>query len=265
MFTTKGFFLLPLLILTLVLPAHAQNRPGSSQGEISGRVFDKDLNEPIPSATVAIWLASDSTLVTGTITQNDGSFSIKGLKPGSYSTHISYVGYITKIIPGIEIKPGALRAALDDIQLLSDTQLMDEVEVAADREFIEVGIDRTVYNTKDQLVSAGGSATDVLENIPSVEVDIEGNISLRGSQNVAILINGRPSPMTGEALVSYLQGLPSDVLERVEVIPNPSAKYEPDGMAGILNLVLKQNQDLGLSGSVTASATTQTSYNASGN
>ena len=259
--------LLPLFIL-LIWPAQAQNRPGNGErirGAITGRVLDADLRDPIPSATVAVWNGADSTLITGAITEPDGRFRIENLRPGRYSIHVSYVGYETAIQAGIRLSPQQMRVEMDDVLLATDTRMLDEVEVAAERDFMEVGIDRTVYNTKDQLVSAGGSASNVLENIPSVEVDIEGNISLRGSQNVAILINGRPSPMTGEALTAYLQGLPAEVIERVEVIPNPSAKYEPDGMAGILNLVLKQNRDLGLSGSATASASSIGSYNGSGN
>ena len=232
-------FLFLSLIVLLALPAQAQPRQARSQGVITGKVIEQDRNEPIPSATVALWTASDSSLVTGTITLADGTFSLEGLRPGSYDVHVSFVGFTTKIISDIRIAPGNDSQRLEDIKLVADTQMMDEVEVAAERNFVEVGIDRTTYNTKDQLVSAGGSATDVLENIPSVEVDIEGNISLRGSQNVAILINGRPAPMSGESLIAYLQGLPSEVVERVEVIPNPSAKYEPDGMAGILNIELK--------------------------
>ncbi len=276
MFKNKPLLLFTLLFASLLLPAQAQNRPAgarpggapgaqSAQGEISGRVIDADRKDPVPSATIALWNAADSSLVTGTITQPDGRFTLENLRPGNYSVHVSFVGYITSINPGIQLGPQNMKADLSDIIISSDTRVMDEVEVAAERDFVEVGIDRTVYNTKDQLVSAGGSASNVLENIPSVEVDIEGNISLRGSQNVAILINGRPAPMTGEALTAYLQGLPADVLERVEVIPNPSAKYEPDGMAGILNLVLKQNKDLGLSGSVTTSADSRGSFNGSGN
>lgn len=257
-----------LFLLLLTLPALSQDRSSERQrtrGTISGRVLDADLKDPIPSATVAVWSASDSTLITGAITEKDGRFKIESLGPGLYSIHVSFIGYGTSINPGIRLSRDQMQVELADVFLATDTRMLDEVEIAAERDFMEVGIDRTVYNTKDQLVSAGGSASNVLENIPSVEVDIEGNISLRGSQNVAILINGRPSPMTGEALTAYLQGLPAEVVARVEVIPNPSAKYEPDGMAGILNLVLKQNRDLGLSGSVTTSASSQGSYNGSGN
>lgn len=265
------FFMAVFLIdAGLTLSAQAQNRPGAraagaqARGEISGRVVDGEQNAPIPSATIALW-GKDSTLVTGTITQPDGKFVLENLRPGVYSVQVSFVGYTTTSSPNIRLERNNLKVNLEDLKLFADTRVLDEVEVAAEREFMEVGIDRTVYNTKDQLVSAGGSATNVLENIPSVEVDIEGNISLRGSQNVAILINGRPAPMSGEALVTYLQGLPAEVLERVEVIPNPSAKYEPDGMAGILNLVLKQNKDLGMSGALTSSVDSQGSYGASGN
>lgn len=254
--------------IVTVFPAQSQDIPTPSQrmqGEIRGIVVDDATKQPLPSATVAIWNVADSSLVTGAVTLQDGTFSIGGLRPGTYYARISYVGYETITVSDVHLAEGSMQAILDEVRLPPDTSLLDEVEVAAEREFIEVGIDRTVYNTRDQLVSAGGSVSDVLENIPSVEVDIDGNISLRGSQNVAILINGRPSLMTGTALISYLQGLPSDAVERIEVIPNPSAKYEPDGMAGILNLVLKQNRDPGLTGSLTASAAIPSSYNASGN
>ena len=256
-----------LLIQLYTLQAFAQNRNGGGppSGTVSGTIIDDISNDPIPSATVALWASRDSSLITGTITQPDGTFTIDGIRPGSYYVQLSFVGYETALIADIQLGRDGMNKDIGTVKMRADTQMMDEVEVAAEREFIEVGIDRTVYNTKDQMVTAGGSASDVLENIPSVEVDIDGNISLRGSQNVAILINGRPSPMTGEALIAYLQGLPSEVLERVEVIPNPSAKYEPDGMAGILNLELKKDKDLGLSGSLTTSVSEPTSVSTSGN
>ena len=260
-----------LLIQVCTIDAIAQNRTqgrtggGQPSGTVIGTVIDEVSKDPIPSATVALWASGDSSLVTGTITQPNGRFVIEGIRPGNYYVQLSFVGYETKQVADIQLGRDAMRRDVGTVAMRADTQMMDEVEVAAEREFIEVGIDRTVYNTKDQMVTAGGSASDVLENIPSVEVDIDGNISLRGSQNVAILINGRPSPMTGEALIAYLQGLPSEILERVEVIPNPSAKYEPDGMAGILNLELKKNKDLGLSGSLTASVSEPTSVSTSGN
>lgn len=237
----------------------------TSQGQVTGAVVEADADEPIATATVALWRAADSTLATGAITQDDGRFVLDGLRGGSYYARISFVGFETQTISGITLDGVARQVDLGVIRLAFDTQQLDEVEVTAARAFMEVGIDRTVYNTRDQLVSLGGNAVDVLQNIPSVEVDVDGKVSLRGNQNVAILLDGKPAPMTGEALTSFLQGLPSDAVERVEVIPNPSAKYEPDGMAGILNIVLKQDRDLGLSGGVSVSASTNDNYNASTN
>lgn len=249
------------------MSAFAQGRPGGAamNGKISGTIVDKDNGKAIPTTTIAIWRAADSTLVTGAVTLDDGSFGIDGLRPGQYYARVSFVGYESFHVSDIVLKPGQMEAKLGTVKLVSDSQMLDEVEVTAERDFVEIGIDRTVYNTKDQLVSAGGSASDVLGNIPSVEVDIDGNVSLRGNQNVAVLINGRPTPMSGDALTGYLQGLPAEVIERVEVIPNPSAKYEPDGMAGILNIVLAKNREIGLSGGVTLSAATQGNYSASTN
>ncbi len=232
--------------------------------KISGSVQDADTGESIPSASVAVWSVRDSSLATGTITDADGAFSIDGMRPGRYYVQVHFVGYLMEEISDIALRPGAWTADLGVIELQTDVQMLDEVVVEERREFMEVGIDRTVYNTRDQLVSAGGDASQVLEEIPSVEVDIDGNISLRGNQNVAILLNGRPTSMTGEALITFLQGLPASTVDRVEVIPNPSAKYEPDGMSGILNIVLRKDQDLGLGGSLTAGGGTQESYNVGG-
>ena len=267
------FALLTALIAFAFSNAEAQSgppRPGGSFGPalqtlITGTVAEDETGDPIAGATVGLWRLPDSTLATGAVTTEDGSFTIEGIRPGRYYARVSFVGFRSSTIPDIAITPQNPRADLGTIRLTVDTQLMEEVEVTAERSFMEVGIDRTIYNVKDQLVSVGGSAVNVLENIPSVEVDIDGKVSLRGNQNVAILINGKPSPMTGEALTSFLMSLPADAIERVEVIPNPSAKYEPDGMAGILNLVLKQNRNAGLSGGVTLSGETNASYGASAN
>lgn len=255
-----------VLILVFVLVGSAQaQQPGMQTGTaITGSVADAESDETIASASVAVWNAADSSLATGAITDGDGAFIIEGMRPGRYYVKISFVGYVTATVSDVELAPGSMRADLGEIALAPDTQQLDEVLVEGERDFMEIGIDKTVYNTRDQLVTVGGSASDVLQEIPSVEVDIDGNISLRGNQNVAVLLNGRPTSMTGEALTSFLQGLPANAVERVEVIPNPSAKYEPDGMSGILNIVLRRDQDRGLGGSVAVGAGSQGTYNASG-
>ncbi len=261
--------LLGLLLSVLVDGwVQAQNRPFRSilrATRLTGQVLDASTNQPIETATIAVWRTADSTLVTGTVTDAEGRFTIEGLRPGRYYVTISFVGYRRQVISDVTLRPpSSLQADLGTIRMEPDTAQLQEIEVAAKREAVEIGIDRIAYNTRDLLVSVGGAAIDVLRNIPSVEVDIEGNISLRGNQNVAILINGRPSPLQGEALTRFLEGLPVDAIERVEIIPNPSAKYDPDGMAGLINIVLRRNRDLGLGGSLTLGAGTYSTYNASG-
>lgn len=243
-----------------------QQQRGSqgNQGSISGIVLDDEDDEPIVSASVAVWRSIDSTLTTGTVTDAGGSFLIDGLPPAAYYVEISFVGYEKVVIDDIDLASAMREADLGTIRIRPDTGLLDEVVVEEEREFVEIGIDKTIYNTRDQLLSDGGSASEVLENIPSVEVDIDGNVSLRGSENVAIHINGRPTSLSGDALASFLRGLPANAIERVEVIPNPSARYDPEGMSGILNIVLRKDQDRGLGGSITAGASTQSDYNLSG-
>ncbi len=264
MMSTKFPFFIGLLLLAS-FSASAQPRAGQggapAAGSISGVVVDGADDQGIATATVAVWSAADSSLVTGSISDAKGRFTVEQLRPGSYYLQVSFIGYATRTIPNIAIVSGVQKVDAGHIGLTADTEMMDEVQVVAERNFVEVGIDRTVYNTKDQIVSAGGSASDVLQNIPSVEVDMEGQVSLRGNQNVAILINGRPSPVRGSALAGFLQGLPANSVERVEVIPNPSARYEPDGMAGILNIVLKKDVNRGLNGSASAGIASNEAYN----
>ncbi len=261
---TIGLALAGLLLSQTALAQQQGSPSGANQASVSGTVIDAETDESIASATVALWFEADSSLATGAVTDQNGGFEIEGLRPATYYVEVSFVGYEKMRIDDVDLTSGDGSADLGSIALQPDTRQLDEVVVEEERTYVEVGIDKTVYNTREQLASVGGSATDVLENIPSVEVDIDGNISLRGSENVAIHINGRPTSMDGDALASFLQGLPSNMVERVEVIPNPSARHDPEGMSGILNIVLRQDQDRGLGGSLTAGGSTQAEYNVSG-
>ena len=254
--------------MSLASTTAAQNRPDRSVragGSIQGTVLEAATDTPIEAATVALWSAADSSLVTGAITQPDGAFAIQGVRPGRYYVRISFVGYRTQTHSDIAITRQNRQADLGRIMLEQDTEMMDEVEVTSERSYVEVGIDRTTYNVENQPLTAGGSGLDVLANIPSIEVDIDDNISLRGSENVAIYLNGRPAPMTGEALAGFLRGLSSEAIKRVEVIPNPSARYEPEGMSGIVNIVLAKKSTQTLGGGVSVNADTNERYGASGN
>ena len=271
---------MPRYLLALVLTAaclvptsaDAQQRgqrPGGAMptGTISGTVVDADTETPIPTASVAVWRVPrpdsgrDTTLVTGTITDDRGAFQIEGVPPGQFRVDVSFVGYTSAHIRYARITPQERAVDLGVVALAPDIEQLESVQVEAEREQVSIQIDRTVYNTADDPVSAGGNATNVLETIPSVDVDVDGNVSLRGSGNVAILINGKPAPVSSEFIAAYLKSLPAGSIERVEVIPNPSARYEPEGMSGIINLVLKENTDRGLGGTVSAGADTQGGYN----
>ena len=268
---TRLFPLLVLLLIATDLPAQPTGRGtggggrAQAEGKVIGTVVDDDAGEPIPGATVALWRVSDSSLVTGGVSRADGMFTIEGLPPGQYYARISSLGFQDLQVDNVTVRPGGIAVDLGTIRLLSAEDLQEGVTVTAERSDIEFRADRTIYNVEDQPVTAGGDAVDVLKNVPQIEVDIDDNISLRGSQNVVVLLNGRTVPLSGEALAGFLRGLSANDIKSIEIIPNPSAKYDPDGMAGILNIVLKnEKKEDNLSGNLTLSAGTTNSYNVSG-
>lgn len=248
--------LLLALLITLACP-HSVFSQTAAGGTVHGLVKDDATQVPLAAATVALHSERDSSLVTGTMTLDDGTFALPDIATGRYYLRISFVGYEPQIIADVVITQAQRQVDAGTIGLQPDTAELAEVEVSAEREFMEVGIDRTVYNTQEQPITAGGSGREILETIPSVEIDIDGNISLRGSQGVTVYLNGKPAPMEGDALTSFLEGLSGEAIERVEVIPNPSARYEPDGTGGILNIVLAKGIDIGWGGSINGHVNTR--------
>jgi ferric enterobactin receptor len=238
-------------------------RPQAAAGLISGTVLDAATGRPLPSASVGVWSAADSTLVTGAVAGADGAFRVEGLRPGRYFLKVGALGY-TPAAHTVEITPQAPQADLGQLRLAASAVALEGLEVRAERNTVALSPDRNTYAARE-LAPAGGTATDVLRSVPAVEVDGDGNVSLRGNSNVAVQLNGRAAPMRGEQLAAFLQQLPANMVERVEVVPNPSAKYDPEGMAGIVNIVLKQNTDLGASGGLMASVGSGGKYSGSGN
>ncbi len=254
---------LALLLLALLAAPAALAQPGPMGGSIAGRVLD-EAGAPLPSATVALYALPDTAFVTGAATDAEGAFLIERLRPGAYQVRVSVVGYATSRQEA-EVRPGA-PVHLGEIRLAESTVLLDEASVEARREFIEQRADRTVYNVADQPVTSGENVLEALKTLPSVEVDQDDNISLRGGRNVAVHVNGRPVPVTGQFLAAYLRQIGADNVERIEVIPNPSARYEPDGLSGIINIVLKENApDRGLSGGLTLGGGTRPDAHVNGN
>ena len=249
---------MPSLLLALALVLAVPTRPG---GTLTGAVVSAD-GGPLAGATAALYDAD--AFVTGAAAGADGAFQLVGVPPGTYRVRVSFVGYEAWERAGVEIRD-AETTDLGAVTLVPDAALLGEAEVEAEREFVEQRVDRTVYNVAAQPVTAGGNALDALQTLPSVEVDSEGNLSLRGGQNVAVHLNGRPVPVRGAQLAALLRQISASSVERVEVMPNPSARYEPDGMAGIIDIVVKQNTDRGLSGGLTLGGGTNPSAQAGGN
>jgi len=241
-----------------------QGRGGGSRGErpkigvLSGRVIDSQTHEPVEFATVSLYSVREPDKpVTGGMTDKNGGFLIKEIPLGPYHVKVSFIGYETYSHPDrIMISPKEAEVFLGKITLGVDTKMLDEVAVEADADLMVNSIDKRSFNVSQDGTSAGGDASDVLSNLPSVDVDIDGNVSLRGSEGVRILIDGKPSAMTGGDVSEVLEQIPSNTIETVEVITNPSAKYSPEGSAGIINIILKKTKKKGTNG--TASVTVGT-------
>jgi outer membrane receptor protein involved in Fe transport len=238
--------------------------PAAAPGEIRGTVVDAESGQPIGAASVSVFSRPDSQLVAGAIARADGSFRIEGLRPGAYSLRVSMMGYRPQAGTVVTIAEASPRASTGPIRLARSAVELAGITATGERQAVVIAPDRNTYQTRT-VAPAATSASEVLEAVPAVQVDPEGRVSLRGNENVVVQINGRPSPMRGAQLAAFLKQLPANTLERVEVIPNPSAKQDPEGMAGIINIVLKQNVDLGLSGGLTLAGSTSNRYVASGN
>ncbi|MCX7987299.1 MAG: TonB-dependent receptor [Bacteroidales bacterium] len=252
------------IFLGIFVSTAVGQRPGGYSGErsiISGKVVDASSNDAIEFATIAVMRAKDSSVIGIGSTASDGSFTIQNIPTGHYKVKVSFVGYKNFYIDTLRITPGH-PVNLGTIALHSTAEQIGEVVVKGERPMIESKIDRKVFYVDKNVLAQSGNATDVLQQVPSVQVDAEGNVSLRGSENVNILINGKPSTIDKTIL---LQQLPATSIEKIEVITNPSAKYDPEGTGGIINIVLKEGAGTGTNGSISVNATTNEQYNASAN
>lgn len=229
----------------------------SKPTKVSGVVIDEATQTPLEFANVAVYRESDSTLVSGGITNEKGRFEISGLGYGEFYLETKFIGFEKSNVENIEITEDNSSVNLGEIAISPSSVEIGGVDVLADKPQVEFKLDKKVVNVSQVISAIGGTAVDVLENTPSVQVDIEGNVSVRGSSNFTVLIDGRPSVLDGS---EALRQIPSSALESIEIITNPSAKYEPDGMAGIINLVTKKNSLNGFSGIVNGSVGTRDKY-----
>ncbi|MHB1148059.1 MAG: TonB-dependent receptor [Lutibacter sp.] len=254
----KSIFLFILSIITLSLGA--TNTDPLEKITITGKVIDKDTKQPLEYATIVI-KSLDGKIITGGITDVKGEFNIQVAK-GVYDISIEFISFKTKTFKSKEISGNT---DLGTIILEVDAQTLNEVEIIAEKSTVEIRLDKKIYNVGKDMTVKGGTASDVLDNVPSVSVDVEGNVSLRGSENVRILINGKPSGLVGMSSTDALRQLPADAIEKVEVITSPSARYDAEGTAGILNIILRKGKANGFNGSVSASAGIPDNYGLSAN
>jgi ferric enterobactin receptor len=244
-------------------PQNPAAQPPAANGEIRGKIVEAKTDLPVARASVSVRVKGGTAIITGAIASPDGSFRLQGLRSGTYALRATYIGF-APTIQEIAVTPAAPVVTVGSIRISRVAVELSAVSVTEERAAVTVEPDRNSYRAKD-VAPAAANASEVLDAVPSVQVDGDGKVSLRGNENVAVQINGRPTPMRGPQLASYLKSLPANIIERIEVVPNPSAKYDPEGMAGIINVVLKQNVDLGLSTGLNTAMSKPDRYNASGN
>ena len=224
---------------------------GAPQGIIKGYVFDKNNNQALEYATISIVSLRNNKVVNGTITDETGFFKIKNISFGSYKVKLTFIGYETKVIEKVILKPNDREIDLGKLYLNLASKNIDAVVINADRPTMSYKIDKKVINVSQQHTSASGTAVEILENIPSVTVDIEGNVSLRGSESFTVLIDNKPTVLEPS---DVLNQIPASTIENIEVITNPSSKYDPDGTSGIINIITKKNKLQGINGIVNLNA-----------
>ncbi len=260
----KSLKFLALIILTIISSKYAMSQPhrdggGATDGSITGLVVEAKQNLPLEYVSVVIYSQRDSSMVAGVVTDVEGNFSFNELGYGRYYMELKFLGFEKKTISGIKVNPKTKNVKIGTVTLNVAEQTVGDVVVEVDKLHLEYKIDKKVINVAQDLSSMGGTAVDVLENTPSVETDIDGNVSIRGSSNFTVLINGKPSVLDGS---DALQQIPASTIDQIEIITNPSSKYDPDGVAGIINVITKQKKTNGFNGIFNVSANTNESYNA---
>ena len=252
-----------LLVLFALIISHcsliAQN--ASDTYVVSGTIVERESQAPLEYATIAFYSSTENKIVGGGVTDSKGNYSIV-ISTGVYDISFEYFSLMTRIKSNYNITQDV---DFGTMELEAELQTLEVIDLIAEKTTVEIKLDKKIYNVGKDLTVRGGSVSDVLDNIPSVSVDIEGNVALRGNQNVRILINGKPSGLVGLNSTDALRQLPADAIEKVEIITSPSARYDAEGTAGILNIILRRSKSLGLNGAVIVNAGHPDQLGASGN
>jgi len=257
----SSFFIL-LFVCTTKIAAQSPGSLGikgirAKEGKVTGTIVDGATGQSFPFASIAIYRSKDSTLVTGTLSKDDGSFIIDELPDGKYYIVITFVGYKKHKVTEIVITPNKKIVTLGIIKVNPSTISLQEVQIVAKIPPVSYQIDKKVVNIDQNITSSGGTLADALQNTSSIQTDVQGNITLRGSSNFTVFIDGKPSPISGS---EALQQIPSNLVQNVEIITNPSAKYDAEGSAGIINIIMKKQKVSGESGIFNVTAGTGKKY-----
>ncbi len=238
------------LFFTFVALLSLLNFETKAQGKVSGQIID-DKNKIVEFASITLLKAKDSTLVKGALSDQNGSFEFEKIPLGDYLVNISQMGYKKFYTPKFSLDSDNPTVKLSNLVLSEDSKQLSEVQVVAKKPFIEQQLDKTVVNVENSIVSAGSTALEVLEKSPGITVDKDGNISLKGKQNVMVMMDGKPTYMSAGDLANLLRNMQSSSLDKIEIMTNPPAKYDAAGNAGVINIKTKKNQNMGLNGSAT--------------
>lgn len=237
---------------------------GWAQGIVKGKILDRQKSEPLGFVNIKVTEQGSDKFVGGGITDAGGNFNVSGLKDGKYTLSLTFMGY-KDVTRQFEITPAKREVQFKLLYMAEDAKQLKEVTVTGQRATMKLEVDRKSFDVGQLISNAGQAASDVLDNIPSIEVDNDGNVSLRGNSSVEVWINGKASGLTSDNRAQILQQLPAESIERIEVIDNPSAKFSAEGSAGIINIVLKKDRKAGYYGSVQAGGDTRGGANTSFN
>ena len=237
---------------------------GWAQGTVKGKILDRQKSEPLGFVNIKVTEQGSDKFVGGGITDAGGNFNVSGLKDGKYTLSLTFMGY-KDVTRQFEITPAKREVQFKLLYMAEDAKQLNEVTVTGQRATMKLEVDRKSFDVGQLISNAGQSASDVLDNVPSIEVDNDGNVSLRGNSSVEVWINGKASGLTSDNRAQILQQLPAESIERIEVIDNPSAKFSAEGSAGIINIVLKKDRKAGYYGSVQAGGDTRGGANTSFN
>ena len=253
-------YLLIVVLVCILSVANAQFPMGGGakgptiKGKIEGSVVDSMTNDVVGFATISLKKKGSSIVIDGVLSEDSGIFKFENVVTGTYDLYVSFLGYNEKKVSAVETTLKSPDINIGKVSLVPASFLLDAVEIKEERTLIENKADKLVYNAENDATIAGGDASDVLRKVPLLSVDLNGNVSLRGSQNVRILINGKPSGMFSSNVADALKMFPADQIKQVEVITSPSAKYDAEGSAGLINIITKKQNIEGIAGSINASA-----------